>query len=148
MNTNSKDGVSISYQVTGKGLPALVFVHGWCCDKSYWDPQVRYFAADHQVITVDLAGHGFCFCIVFNSITMIHSNQFARHFKFLCLNLESLSTFVQGYKNIKLYTCNNKWYKVKCNSFIHICILSFILFSSLRMLPFCFLSLFQWLDII
>ncbi|MBN2288595.1 MAG: hypothetical protein JXQ83_04630, partial [Candidatus Glassbacteria bacterium] len=31
----SADGVRIAYQVQGRGEPALVFVHGWCCDKSY-----------------------------------------------------------------------------------------------------------------
>ena len=38
--------------------PALVFVHGWSCDRSYWSHQTSYFAARHQVVAVDLAGHG------------------------------------------------------------------------------------------
>lgn len=54
----STDGVAIAYRVAGNGSPALVFVHGWCCDKSYWDAQVPHFAAHYQVVTVDLAGHG------------------------------------------------------------------------------------------
>ena len=33
--TLSADNVVISYHVEGDGKPALVFVHGWCCDKSY-----------------------------------------------------------------------------------------------------------------
>jgi pimeloyl-ACP methyl ester carboxylesterase len=58
MNIRSYDGVSITYQVTGMGNPTLVFVHGWCCDKSYWDPQVAHFAQSHKIVTIDLAGHG------------------------------------------------------------------------------------------
>ena len=54
----SSDGVEISFDKQGKGKPALVFVHGWCCDKSYWDFQVPHFSKQHQVVTIDLAGHG------------------------------------------------------------------------------------------
>ena len=54
----SADGVSIHYQVRGTGAPALVFVHCWCCDRSFWDAQVPYFAEKYRVVTVDLAGHG------------------------------------------------------------------------------------------
>jgi len=52
------DASEIRYRVYGKGEPALVFVHGWSCDSSYWDRQVDHFARRHKVITVDLAGHG------------------------------------------------------------------------------------------
>ena len=58
MKVKSADGVSIAYQVGGSGNPALVFVHGWCCDKSYWEAQVPHFAREHKVVTIDLAGHG------------------------------------------------------------------------------------------
>ena len=54
----SSDGTVISYNVHGEGKPALVFVHGWCCDKRYWGFQVPYFARQYQVVTIDLAGHG------------------------------------------------------------------------------------------
>jgi pimeloyl-ACP methyl ester carboxylesterase len=54
----STDGTPICYEVHGAGAPALVFVHGWSCDRSYWSPQVRHFAVRHQVVAVDLAGHG------------------------------------------------------------------------------------------
>jgi pimeloyl-ACP methyl ester carboxylesterase len=55
---SSKDGVAISYEVQGTGQPTLVFVHGWSCDARYWRAQVPYFAAKHQVVALDLAGHG------------------------------------------------------------------------------------------
>lgn len=54
----SSDDVAIGYDVYSAGEPALVFVHGWCCDKRYWDFQVPYFAGRYKVVAIDLAGHG------------------------------------------------------------------------------------------
>jgi pimeloyl-ACP methyl ester carboxylesterase len=54
----SPDGVPLSYTVQGKGEPAIVFVHCWCCDKSYWKDQIPYFEKKYTVVTLDLAGHG------------------------------------------------------------------------------------------
>jgi pimeloyl-ACP methyl ester carboxylesterase len=54
----SPDGVPIAYDVAGAGAPALVFVHGWSCDRTYWRGQVEPFALRHRVVAVDLAGHG------------------------------------------------------------------------------------------
>lgn len=55
---HSTDGVPIRYETHGEGEPAVVLVHGWSCDRSYWRGQVDHFAAHRQVIAVDLAGHG------------------------------------------------------------------------------------------
>ena len=52
------DGVSIAYTVSGSGSPALVFVHGWMGDQTYWTDQAASFSDDHTVVTIDLAGHG------------------------------------------------------------------------------------------
>jgi pimeloyl-ACP methyl ester carboxylesterase len=57
-NAISADGVSIAYEVRGEGVPALVFVHGWCCDRSYWSEQLPHFAKKYKVVAIDLAGHG------------------------------------------------------------------------------------------
>jgi len=54
----SKDGTAISFSVYGKGEPALVFVHGWSCNRSFWKKQVPYFENKYRVVTLDLAGHG------------------------------------------------------------------------------------------
>ena len=54
----SSDGVLIHYDDQGGGRPTLVFVHGWNCDRSYWQAQRDYFAASYRVVTLDLAGHG------------------------------------------------------------------------------------------
>jgi pimeloyl-ACP methyl ester carboxylesterase len=52
------DGVSIHYDVKGKGDPALVFIHCWSCDRTLWENQVAVFAKNHRVVTIDLPGHG------------------------------------------------------------------------------------------
>lgn len=36
----------------------MIFVHGWCCDRSYFAPQFEHFAARHAVVSMDLRGHG------------------------------------------------------------------------------------------
>lgn len=54
----SADGVRIAYDVRGQGEPALVLVHGWSCDRTYWKEQAEALAPRFQVVTVDLAGHG------------------------------------------------------------------------------------------
>jgi pimeloyl-ACP methyl ester carboxylesterase len=51
-------GVAIAYEVHGAGAPALVFVHGWSCDRSYWKEQVTAFSSRFTVVTIDLGGHG------------------------------------------------------------------------------------------
>jgi pimeloyl-ACP methyl ester carboxylesterase len=54
----SSDGVPIRYHAEGRGEPALVFIHGWACDRSHWAEQVERFGAERQVIALDLGGHG------------------------------------------------------------------------------------------
>lgn len=54
----SADGVKIAYEVHRIDQPNLVLVHGWMCDRSYWDKQVPALAEGFGVVTVDLAGHG------------------------------------------------------------------------------------------
>ena len=71
------DGVPIHYEAHGSELhglelhgqaaPALVFVHGWCCDRTYWHKQIEHFTSpapqspDNSsctIVAIDLAGHG------------------------------------------------------------------------------------------
>jgi len=55
----SADKTPIAYAVYGPVTePAVVFVHGWCCDSRYWYNQIPYFSKKFRVITIDLAGHG------------------------------------------------------------------------------------------
>jgi pimeloyl-ACP methyl ester carboxylesterase len=52
------DGLQISYESRGSGDRALVFIHGWSCDRSYWKAQLPAFEDRYRVVAVDLAGHG------------------------------------------------------------------------------------------
>jgi pimeloyl-ACP methyl ester carboxylesterase len=54
----SADGIPIAYDALGEGKTALVFVHGWSCDRSYWSEQVPTFSKGFKVVAIDLAGHG------------------------------------------------------------------------------------------
>jgi pimeloyl-ACP methyl ester carboxylesterase len=58
MATIVHQGVKLAYEDRGVGKPALVFVHGWTCNRSFFAPQVEYFARRHRVVAVDLRGHG------------------------------------------------------------------------------------------
>jgi pimeloyl-ACP methyl ester carboxylesterase len=55
---NASDGVPIHYADTGKGEPALVFIHCWGCNRSFWENQVAEFSKTNRVVTIDLPGHG------------------------------------------------------------------------------------------
>src|SRR5260370_7500932 len=54
----SIDGVRIAYEVRGKGSLALVFVHGWSCNRGVWAGQMEPFSSQFKVVAVDLARHG------------------------------------------------------------------------------------------
>jgi pimeloyl-ACP methyl ester carboxylesterase len=54
----SPDGVRIAYEVHGDGPLALVLVHGWSCNRTFWAEQVAPFSKRYTVVTLDLAGHG------------------------------------------------------------------------------------------
>jgi pimeloyl-ACP methyl ester carboxylesterase len=55
--TTTADGTTIAYDAVGSG-PPLVFVHGITDDRTDWDDQLARFATDHQVVALDLRGHG------------------------------------------------------------------------------------------
>lgn len=54
----SYDGSLIAYDVRGKGDTALVFIHCWACNRSFWKEQLDEFASDYKVVSMDLPGHG------------------------------------------------------------------------------------------
>jgi pimeloyl-ACP methyl ester carboxylesterase len=58
MPTLTRDGITLAYEQRGRGGPAIVLVHGWTCDRSFFAPQAEYFAMKHRVVSVDLRGHG------------------------------------------------------------------------------------------
>ncbi|RYY63040.1 MAG: alpha/beta hydrolase [Chitinophagaceae bacterium] len=52
------NGVRIVYNDSGKGDTALLFLHGWGINRSYWDEQVQHFSDRYRVVTLDLPGFG------------------------------------------------------------------------------------------
>ena len=51
------DDIKVHYLTGGKGKDALVFVHGWTCDATFWNGQTSAFPS-LRVIALDLPGHG------------------------------------------------------------------------------------------
>jgi len=49
--------VSLRYDRAGAG-PAVLFVHGWACNRTFWERQVHALRDRYTVVTVDLRGHG------------------------------------------------------------------------------------------
>ena len=57
----AEDGVRLHYRAAGRRRgdgPALIFVHGWCCNLEHWAPVAQPMAATHRVVSLDLRGHG------------------------------------------------------------------------------------------
>lgn len=50
--------VHIAYTDNGDGDTTLLFVHGWCINKAYWDSQVAHFDKRYRVVAIDLGGFG------------------------------------------------------------------------------------------
>ena len=49
---------NLAYDESGAGTPTLLFLHGWCGDRSFFAPQFEHFSQTRRVVTVDLPGHG------------------------------------------------------------------------------------------
>lgn len=58
MAVAAASGVKLHYVSEGAGDPPFLFVHGWCCDHTYFQPQFDHFKSKHQVVTFDLRGCG------------------------------------------------------------------------------------------
>jgi pimeloyl-ACP methyl ester carboxylesterase len=52
------DRIRIHFKGLGHGETALVFVHGWTCDLTFWRSQVPAFAGNTSILLIDLPGHG------------------------------------------------------------------------------------------
>jgi pimeloyl-ACP methyl ester carboxylesterase len=53
-----RDGLRLYYERAGSGEPELLFVPGWCCDHTFFAPQVEHFARTHAVTALALRGCG------------------------------------------------------------------------------------------
>lgn len=52
------EGRKVHYSSYGKGSKALVLIHGWTCDETFWASNVPELSKRYRVLTVDLPGHG------------------------------------------------------------------------------------------
>ena len=54
----TRNGLKLYYEREGNAAPPLLFVHGWCCDHTFFEPQFEHFKSSHTVISIDLRGCG------------------------------------------------------------------------------------------
>ena len=54
----SEDGIDIAYSVHGPEGPAMVLVHGWGNNQTFFDPNVPSLSRNHRIVTLDLVGFG------------------------------------------------------------------------------------------
>jgi pimeloyl-ACP methyl ester carboxylesterase len=52
------ENAKLYYERAGTGERELLFVHGWCCDHTSFQPQFDYFAQTSAVTALDLRGCG------------------------------------------------------------------------------------------
>jgi len=64
------DGIKLWVTIRGRGRP-IVFVHGWTMSSLFWRRQ-EVLSETHQVITIDLRGHG-------KSQSVLRGNTIPRH---------------------------------------------------------------------
>lgn len=51
-------GDQIPYMTYGNGGPALVLIHGWTGNRTFWEPHIPGLSKNNQVVTLDLASFG------------------------------------------------------------------------------------------
>jgi pimeloyl-ACP methyl ester carboxylesterase len=51
------DGAKVHYESYGTGKEAVVFIHGWTCDLTFWRGQAPVYEK-HRSLLIDLPGHG------------------------------------------------------------------------------------------
>jgi pimeloyl-ACP methyl ester carboxylesterase len=53
------DALRVHYESYGAGSEALVFIHGWACDLTFWRGQeALYDQPNRRALLIDLPGHG------------------------------------------------------------------------------------------
>ncbi|HEY1758081.1 MAG TPA: alpha/beta hydrolase [Bryobacteraceae bacterium] len=51
------DGLKVHYESYGSGKEAVVFIHGWTCDLTFWRGQAPVYR-NRRSLLIDLPGHG------------------------------------------------------------------------------------------
>ena len=52
------EGARVNYVDYGKGSEALVFIHGWSCNHTFWKENLTAFKDRTRLLAIDLPGHG------------------------------------------------------------------------------------------
>jgi pimeloyl-ACP methyl ester carboxylesterase len=50
--------IKVHYQSTGSGDKAIVLIHGWTCDHTFWRLNAPALTKQRRVLALDLPGHG------------------------------------------------------------------------------------------
>jgi pimeloyl-ACP methyl ester carboxylesterase len=48
----------VAYSVVEGRNPLVLFIHGWCCNQSFWRPQMAALGGRLRLAALDLSGHG------------------------------------------------------------------------------------------
>ena len=56
--TANVNNTTVAFNQYGNGDTTLLFVHGWCINKEYWNDQSKYFSDKYKVVALDLPGFG------------------------------------------------------------------------------------------
>jgi pimeloyl-ACP methyl ester carboxylesterase len=71
----------LAFDSAGEGDPHMMFLHGWCGDRSFFAPQFDHFSSSHRVVSVDLPGHGKSGALTADTIEVVATDvaAFGRH---------------------------------------------------------------------
>ncbi|MEQ1944548.1 alpha/beta hydrolase [Mesorhizobium sp. VNQ89] len=59
MQVLERGGTKLAYADSGGRGHPVVLIHGWCCDRSFFQPQFDHLVGlGHRVVALDLRGHG------------------------------------------------------------------------------------------
>jgi pimeloyl-ACP methyl ester carboxylesterase len=58
LNAAPRDGVRLCWSDRGRGEPAVLLLHGWCLDHTWFAPQIEHFSRTRRVVSPDLRGFG------------------------------------------------------------------------------------------
>lgn len=82
----------IHFEVTGKGSTALVFVHGWQGNNTWWNAQRDHFSKKYMIAQMDLPGHGQS-----EGLTEYSSTKYAEAIKYVVDNVSAQEVILVGH---------------------------------------------------
>jgi pimeloyl-ACP methyl ester carboxylesterase len=52
------NGMKLSYTETNGSKPAIILLHGWTCNRTFWNKQLELFTDKRKAVAIDFRGHG------------------------------------------------------------------------------------------